>query len=455
MAAARTVFFCGIGGSGMSALAQVLRHHGHAVRGSDRSWDNGQNRGLFDQLRSRRITLFPQDGSGVDDTVDELVVSAAVEKDIPDVRAALRRKIPVRKRAEVLAELFNRAEGVAVGGTSGKTTVAGMIGHILKRTGRNPTVILGGALLNPTAPSDSSNAMCGDPDLPVIEADESDGTIVLYKPSISVLTNISEDHKPLDVLCGMFREFAQKARRAAVINLDCESSVSLRVEGVGFGVENNRAQVCAEKIQPLAAGVAFEVNGVGFRLKVPGRHNVSNAAAAVAACSALDVPIIQTADALADFAGIRRRLQVLGTLGGVTVIDDFAHNPDKIAASLSTLKEQPGRLLVMFQPTGFAPTRFLKDGLIAAFATGLEGRDLLAMPEIYYAGGTAVRDISSRDLIEAISGRGVYAAFFHEREAIARWFSEEARPGDRVVIMGARDDTLTDFATGILNAFAS
>ena len=453
MAAWKTVFFCGIGGSGMSALAQVLWHHGHAVRGSDRSRDQGQNHRLFEQLKARGIALYPQDGSGVDDTVDELVVSAAVEEHIPDVRAALRRKIPVRKRAEVLADLFNRAEGVAVGGTSGKTTVAGMIGHILKRTDRDPTVILGGALLN-EPPSLTGNAICGDPGLSVIEADESDGTIVLYEPSISVLTNISQDHKPLEVLFGMFREFVQKARRAAVINMDCESSVALGVEGIGFGVKNNRAQVCAEKIQPLADGVAFEVSGVGFRLMVPGRHNVSNAAAAVAACSLLGVTIRQSADALADFAGIRRRLQVLGTAGGVTVIDDFAHNPDKISATLATLREQPGRLLVMFQPTGFAPTRFLKDGLIAALADGMEKQDLLAMPEIYYAGGTAVRDISSGELIDAICERGIRAAFFQEREEIACWFSEQARPGDRVVIMGARDDTLTDFATGILKSFA-
>ena len=454
VAARKTVFFCGIGGSGMSALAQVLRHHGHAVRGSDRSRDQGQNHRLFEQLESWGIALYPQDGSGVDDTVDELVVSAAVEEDIPDVRAALREEKPVRKRAEVLAELFNRAAGVAVGGTSGKTTVAGMIGHVLRRTGRDPTVILGGALLN-ESPSLTGNAICGSPDLSVIEADESDGTIVLYEPSISVLTNISRDHKPLEVLIGMFREFVQKARRAAVINMDCEASVALGVDGIGFGVENDRAQVCAQKVQPLADGVAFEIEGVGFRMLIPGRHNISNAAAAVAACSLLGITTGQSADALADFAGIRRRLQVLGTAGGVTVIDDFAHNPDKISASLATLREQQGRLLVMFQPTGFAPTRFLKDGLIAALSDGLEKHDLLAMPEIYYAGGTAVRDISSEDLIDAICEHGIRAAFFQERKEIARWFLEQARPGDRVVIMGARDDTLTDFAAGILKSFAT
>ncbi len=437
----------------MSALAQVLRRQGRTVRGSDRSRDAGQNRKLFEQLRAQGIALFPQDGSGVDRTVEELIVSAAVEEHVPDVRAALRLRIPVRKRAEVLAELFNLAEGIAVGGTSGKTTVTGMIAHILKRVGRNPTAILGGSLLN-ESPSLTGNAVCGDPGLQVIEADESDGTIVLYEPSIAVLTNISHDHKPLPELCEMFRGFVRKARRAVVINMDCESSVSLGVAGIGFGVDNRRAQVCAERVRPLPDGVAFEVDEVVFRLMAPGRHNVSNAAAAVAACSALGVPVSQSADALATFAGIRRRLQVLGAAGGVTVIDDFAHNPDKIAATLSTLKEQPGRLLVMFQPTGFAPTRFLRDGLISAFSEGLERRDLLAMPEIFYAGGTAVRDISSRDLIDAISDRGIHAAFFDEREDVARWFLEEARSGDRVLIMGARDDTLTEFANGILTSFA-
>ena len=437
----------------MSALAQVLRHQGHSVRGSDRSRDHGQNPELFKQLGALGIELFPQDGSGVDKTVGELIVSAAVEEHIPDVGAAMRLRIPVRKRAEALAELFNRAEGIAVGGTSGKTTVAGMIGHTLKRVGRNPTAILGGSLLNESS-SPTGNAVCGDPGLQVIEADESDGTIVLYEPSIAVLTNISHDHKPLPELCEMFRGFVRKARRAAVINMDCASSVALGAGGIGFGVENRRAQVCAERVRPLPDGVAFEVDEVVFRLMVPGRHNVSNAVAAVAACRALGVTVPQSANALATFAGIRRRLQILGTAGGVTVIDDFAHNPDKIAATLSTLKEQPGRLLVMFQPTGFAPTRFLRDGLIAAFSNGLERRDVLAMPEIFYAGGTAVRDISSRDLIEAISDRGIQAAFFNEREDVAHWFMDEAQPGDRVVIMGARDDTLTDFANGILTSFA-
>ncbi len=434
----------------MSGIVQVLKHQGVEVRGSDRSRDRGENRELYEALGALGIVLYPQDGSGVDGDVDELVVSSAVEESIPDVQAALRLEVPIRKRAEVLAELFNRVEGVAVGGTSGKTTVTGMIGHVLREAGRDPTVINGGVMLN--AAGGPGNAICGDPDLMVVEADESDGTIALYDPAVAVLTNVSLDHRPLEELEALFRDFCERARKA-VVNLDCEAS-ALAAQGhpdrVTFGVENGQADLCAEGIEALPEGMRFRVGDVGFRLQVPGWHNVSNALAAVAACRALGVSVGTSAEALCGFLGIRRRLQVIGRAKGVGVIDDFAHNPEKIAASLETLKAFPGRLLVMFQPHGFGPTRFLKEGLVSAFAAGLEERDLLVMPEIYFAGGTAQKDISARDLVDAIVGQGRRAAFMPDREAIAQRFVEEARPGDRVVVMGARDDTLTEFAREVL-----
>jgi len=199
----------------------------------------------------------------------------------------------------------------------------------------------------------------------------------------------------------------------------------------------------------------FVVNGAGCRLRVPGRHNVANAAAAVTACEALEVPVAASAEILAEFRGIGRRLEVMGQVNGVTVIDDFAHNPDKISASLSALKVFPGRLLVMFQPHGFGPTRFLQDGLIEAFAAGLGEGDVLAMPEIFYAGGTAQKDISARDLIEAIGACGRQTEFIEDRALIAQRFADLSRPGDRVVVMGARDDTLTVFAQEILKLIAT
>ncbi len=437
----------------MSAIAQVLLHQGHSVRGSDRSYDRGQNAGLYAQLRYLGVVLFPQDGSGIDDEVDTLVVSSAVEPTIPDVKAGLDLGVEIVKRAEVLAWLFNGGRGIAVGGTSGKSTVTGMVGHILKGVGRNPTVINGGIMRNAVDPPRLGNAICGDPDLPVIEADESDGTIALYNPAVSLLTNISLDHKPMDELEGLFGAFCTRAQEAAVVNGDCERSVAL-TQGVDtrviFGVDNVGADVNATGVRLLPDGVQCEVNGISCRLFVPGRHNVANAVAAIAACGVIGVEVKDGVGALGDFGGIGRRLEVVGKVQGVTVIDDFAHNPDKIAASLATLKAQLGRVLVVFQPHGFGPTRFLRAGLVAAFVDGVDVGDLVIMSEIFYAGGTAQKDISSGDLVAEIVKAGQRAEYIVKREDIVGRLMDEAREGDRIVVMGARDDTLGDFAREIL-----
>jgi len=315
-------------------------------------------------------------------------------------------------------------------------------------------VVAGGVMLNASDPTFLGNAICGRPDLPVIKADESDGTIALYDPAVAVLTNISLDHKPLEELRSLFRGFCSRARQAVVLNRDCRESANV-ADGswplVTFAVEEASADFRATEVEVRRAGSRFTVGKHLFCLQAPGVHNVSNALAASAACHALGVPLADAAEALRGFRGIARRLQVVGDARGVTVIDDFAHNPDKIAASLAALRTHPGRLLVMFQPHGFGPTSFLRDGLVDSFAEGLDDGDLLVMPEIYYAGGTAQRDISSRDIVDAVSARGRRAAYVAEREEVAGLLAAEARDGDRVVVMGARDDTLTDFARSVLD----
>jgi UDP-N-acetylmuramate--alanine ligase len=445
-------FLCGIGGSGMSPLAQVLRHRGEAVRGSDRSFDRGENAPIRRALYDQGIAVHPQDGSGVPGS-GEVVVSSAVEPDNPDVKVALSLDLPIRKRADVLADLFNASDGIAVGGTSGKTTVTGMVGHILVSAGRNPTVINGGIMLNAAGPPFLGNAICGRPSLTVIEADESDGTIALYRPAVAVVTNITLDHKPLEELRTIFGRFAESAARSVVLNLDCPESIGLAVpEAVTFAIDRQEAAFSARDVRTLPDGSSFIICDVPFRLRVPGRHNVANATAAVAACAQFGVPVAEAASALAGFEGIQRRLQILGHSAGTTVIDDFAHNPDKVRATLATLKESEGRVIVVFQPTGFGPTRFLKDGLITAFSDGLGPDDLLLMPEIYYAGGTAVKDISSSFITDAVARRGVPAEFIPTRKDIAGRLVQIAERGDRIVVMGARDNTLTDFGRQLLDA---
>ncbi len=435
----------------MSAIAQVLAARGYRVRGSDRSRDHGQNPETYERLEAQGIELVAQDGSGIDDDAWTVVVSSAVESSIPDVKAAIEKGLPIRKRAELLADLLHEGFGIAVGGTSGKSTVTGMIGHVLVETGYGPTVIAGGRMLNADTPPMLGNAVLGDGESVVIETDESDGTIELYRPAVGVITNISLDHKPMEELRVLFRDFARRATIGVVGNSDCAETMNTidGMEAVTFAIDGE-ADVRAEYIETRVDGVGFRVDGVSFDLTTPGRHNVANALAAVAACRYLGVSVAACAEALGRFSGIARRLQVLGEANGMTVIDDFAHNPDKVAATLATLTAHPGRLRLMFQPHGYGPTRMLKDGLIAAFSEGMRDCDALWLPEIYYAGGTVVKDISSEDLVRAIRENGRDVRFTADRNSIGDELVAACDQGDRVVVMGARDDTLTIFAQDIL-----
>lgn len=447
-------FFCGIGGSGMSAIAQVLAGRGVDVVGSDRNHDRGMHARMFANLAAQGIRLVPQDGSGVTADLTALIVSSAVEDSIPDVAAARKLGVPIRKRAELLADLFNAGNGVAVGGTSGKSTVTGMVGFILHRAGLDPTIVSGARMRDFEDPPRLGNAVSGAGPI-VIEADESDGTIALYDPAVSVLTNISFDHKPLEELLPLFRAFCERATDTAVVNADCADSMRA-TEGLArttFGVDAE-ADLRATGVEATGSGMRFAVGDVEAMLPLPGRHNVENALAAAAACARFGVDARQAFEALTSFKGTARRLEVLGIEGGVTVIDDFAHNPDKIAAALDALRASPGRLHVLFQPHGFGPTKMLREGLVAALADGTGASDRVWMPEIYYAGGTADKSISSADIVDELRKAGRDATFEADRETLAGRIVEAAEAGDRIVIMGARDDSLTDLGRGMLERLA-
>ena len=450
-----TFFFCGIGGSGMSALALFLKHRGHAVKGSDRAYDSRPDAPVFNMLRENGIELCAQNGDGVDDGTDCVVVSSAVEESVPDVAKAKALGKPVKKRAELLAETLNDSLTVAVGGTSGKTTVTGMTGHILRNAGVDPSVVNGGVMLNYETENGLGNVLFGDSPFCVIEADESDGSIALYKPAVSIVTNISLDHKPLPELRPLFADFIRKASVGAVLNFDCKETNALKALNANvltFSLNDDDADLTAKNITPTQNGVSFELDGDTFDLIVPGRHNVANALAAIACADMLGVPRAASKAALATFSGIKRRLQTVGEKKGVTVFDDFAHNPEKIAATLDTLKEKSGRLIVIYQPHGFGPTKLLRQGLIDAFVRKTDNEDIIVFPEIYYAGGTAVKDISSEDLAKELERAGKRVHFIPDRKKIVKLVAALAKKGDRVVVMGARDDTLTAFARDILTA---
>src|SRR5437868_14233998 len=457
------VFFSGIGGIGMLPLACIVRASGGRVTGSDRSLDAGRTPEKFDYLRSLGIQLVPQDGSGLQEGMT-LVTSAAVEDNVPDVLRARELGLPHLTRPEFLARLLNSAQrSVAVGGTSGKSTVTGMIGWILHACHRQPTVMNGAVMKNFVTPSAPfASALVGDPELFVSEVDESDGSIALYRPEIAVLTNISLDHKELVELRQLFAHFLNSSRKA-VLNLDDPETRALsgtvpRDKVIGYGFDSPGADFMGKDLQLEPNGVTFAIEAEGerydARLAVPGRHNASNALAAIAATRAIGIRLEDAVNALARFEGLRRRLETVGEAAGVTVIDDFARNPDKIDATLATLRAQPGRLLIMFQPHGYGPLAKMGEELAHSFAAGMAPDDRLYLPDPVYHGGTVERTRGSDWLAEQVNAADRQAEHIADRAAIADALVAEARPGDRIVIMGARDDTLIDFARGLVERMA-
>lgn len=453
-------FFCGIGGSGMLPLAMIVQAQGFPIEGSDRALDQGRTPEKFDWLRAHGVTLHPQDGSGVTRASQQVIATGAIEETVPDIGAARRAGARIQTRPELLSQLFNAAPtSIGVAGTSGKSTITGMIAWILHQTGRNPTVVNGAVMKNfADADHPFASALIGGPDLFAAEVDESDGSIARYNPTVAVVSNISLDHKSMEELRDLFGGFVDRAQ-TAVLNLDNPETAALAQmlpagKAITFALGEEQADLSAHDLQPLPTGMKFRLiagwSEYDAVLNVPGAHNVANALAALGAVKALGVPVGEAVAALATFAGIRRRMEVVGTAGGVTVIDDFAHNPDKIAATLKTLHAFDGRLLILFQPHGFGPLKLMKDEFIEGFAGLMRSDDVLLMPEPVYYGGTTDRSVGSQDIASGVRAAGRNAEALPDRAACGERILELAQPGDRIIVMGARDDTLSTFAAGLL-----
>ena len=302
----------------------------------------------------------------------------------------------------------------------------------------------------------------------MVEADESDGSLVRYHPAIGVVLNLQRDHKEMSEVADMFDTFRRQTREAFVVgeadNLSGLAS-GATVFGVGSGAGTRATDL---RLEPDCS--RFRVEGVEFMVATPGRHNVENALAAIATCRVLGVPLDAMVVPLATFRGVERRFQTVGKTHGVEVVDDFAHNPAKLASAIETAQKrvrgnsapvtaggspESGRVLAVYQPHGYGPTRFLRADFVETFATALRGEDRLWLLEIYYAGGTAQRDLSSADIATEIAGRGTPAEFAPSRDWLIRRLAEEAREGDLVLVMGARDPSLSDLARAILEAIGT
>lgn len=440
--------FAGVAGSGMSALAQMHAWKGGQAGGSDRAFDQGGSGGIRAALEAAGVRIHPQDGTGISPGCDALVVSTAVEESVPDVRAARGAGVPILHRSELLESFAAGMRTLAVTGTSGKSTVTAMIFEILRHTGADPSLMTGGDLISLRDAGFLGNAWLGRGPWLVMEADESDGTLVRYRPWGGVLLNLQRDHKEVAELEEIFARFRANVRGIFISgddpNLDAFSHGAIRY---GFSADSD---VRIDDLEIGPRGSRFTIRGIRFELPCPGLHNVRNAAAAIAAAMSCGAPMTAMPQALASFRGVARRFQRIGSVGGVEVVDDFAHNPDKITASLAAARPAARRILAVYQPHGFGPTRFLRDDLIDALCGGLTPSDRLYMPEIFYAGGTAVKDISSRDIVDAVARRGIPAHFAERREDLIDVVAHDAEDGDMVLVMGARDPSLTGFCGEIL-----
>jgi UDP-N-acetylmuramate--alanine ligase len=451
----RHIHFVGIGGIGMSGLAEVLLTLGFTVSGSDLAASESTGR----LTRLGATIALGHHADRIGPNVDVVVISSAVKFANPEVVRARELKIPVIPRAEMLAELMRMKYGLAVAGTHGKTTTTSLLGHVLAEAALDPTLVIGGKVK-----ALGSNARLGLGKFLVAEADESDGSFLLLTPTLAVVTNIDPEH--LDhygSLERVYEAYLQFVNRVPFYGLAvlCIDSVAVRAllprvrkRFVTYGLAND-ADLAAVHTRVTSAGTRFDVLERGrwvgeIHLRLPGRHNAQNALAVIAAACELGIPFDTIARALASFDGIHRRFEVKGDVGGVTVIDDYGHHPEEVKATLRAAREgYRRRLVAIFQPHRYSRTRDLFDAFLSAF----DDADLLILTEIYPAGEERLEGVSGETLYEALRRRGhADVRFIAEHGRIAPALLPLLRGGDVVVTLGAGDihrvgDALLDALT--------
>ena len=438
----RHIHFVGIGGVGMSGIAEILVNLGYAVSGSDQKRSE-----TIERLERLGAKVFIGHEPANVEGAQVVVYSSAVMRENVEVAAARQRQIPVIPRAEMLAELMRLKYGIAVAGTHGKTTTTSMVGAVLAEGRLDPTIVVGGRVL-----SLGTNARLGQGEHLVAEADESDGSFLKLTPTIAIVTTVDAEHLDhygtLDAVRDAFVTFLNKVPfyGAAIVCLD-QPNVQLllpRVEKrvITYGLESS-ADLVARRVHLQGLTSRFEVVHHGLALgectlRVPGRHNVANALAAIAVGLDVEVPFITIQKALAGFAGVQRRFQLRGNVAGVTVVDDYGHHPAEIRATLAAAKAGfDGRVVAVFQPHRYTRTFHLRD----EFATAFNQADVVVVMDIYAAGEAPIEGVSAADLAERIRAHGHRNVTYlgGERAPLLDYLCEITRPGDLVLTLGAGD----------------
>jgi UDP-N-acetylmuramate--alanine ligase len=450
--------FSGVAGAGMNPLAQLMRARGHEVQGSDRSFDQGKNTELAARLRRLGIELEAHDGTAVTSEITRFVHSTAVEAETPEMRAARTLGIEMIPRPALLAEVVDQGRpGVAIAGTSGKSTITGMLGWLARESGLSATVLGGAALVGEGTSGCFIPGPAGGPVM--AEACESDGTLVGYHPSIGLIHNVSRDHAELESLRAQFSAFAGHCR-TLFVNAGCAEATALgRAHGAfTYGLApdtDGRLEVVSVGPQRAIGLLRLPEACIALDVPQPGLHNLENAAAAVLVALELGLEPRMIEALVARFPGVARRFEVIGTTeAGIRVVDDFAHNGEKIRAAITTAQTAGGRVVAVFQPHGFGPARFLRPELKALLPRLLRPQDRFCYAEIFYAGGTIRKDLSSLDLAEDLPP-DLHCGYASTHEAVLQWVTSEARAGDTVLIMGARDPELPRLTRAVLEALAA
>jgi UDP-N-acetylmuramate--alanine ligase len=440
----RRVHFVGVGGIGMSGIAEVLVNLGYQVSGSD-----ARRSETTDRLTTLGVHVQIGHAAGNVGAVDVVVYSSAIRTDNPELVEARARHIAVIPRAELLGELMRLRFGIAIAGAHGKTTTTSMIALVLERAGLDPTAVIGGRLS-----AFGSNARLGHGAFMVAEADESDRSFLKLFPSIAVITNIDREHMEayasFEDLLQAFVDFANKVPfyGAVVACADDPMLASVRPRFtrrlMTYGLTREDADLVATDVQLYGFGSRSIVRRRGadereplglLELQVPGRHSVQNALAAISVALELDVPFPTAAAALADFAGAERRFQRIGVTHGITVIDDYGHHPTEIAAVLAAARAaQPARLIVAFQPHRYTRTR----DLMREFGLALAGADEVVLTDIYAASEEPIAGVTIEALAAAINtSRATPVYVVRSIEQVAAALADLCRPGDLVITLGA------------------
>ncbi len=440
-------FFIGVAGVGMSAIAQYLKGIGKNVSGSDRFFAPGVHNEVQEKLEAEGIKCFMQNGEGITSNIDLIVVSTAIEDTVEEVQKAKQLNIPIIRRSELLSMIAGSKKTIAVGGTSGKSTTSAMLFDILEHGGMQPSIISGAGLISIIKKGKIGNAKVGAGEWLVIEADESDGSIVQYKPEIGLLLNVDKDHQEIDELMSLFETFKANSKKFVVNHSHpLAQQLSAEVQQDFSSDPNIAAGYVATDFNQQGLTINFKIKEVAFQLNVVGKHNMENALAAVTIANGIGVAVETCAEALRIYEGIYRRHQAYGNKHGVWLIDDYAHNPVKCAAAIEACQPVAPKVIAWFQPHGYKPTKFLRSDFVKELSHVLRPQDEIWMSEIYYAGGTAVKDISANDLINDLKSLGKNAFFIEDRKDFLAAVRPNFTNDCLVLLMAARDPSLEQFA---------